>query len=431
MLELLRRYWPAWLIAFSLNGFYLYLAALDAIDAEPRTALTATYYGALAACLLATAWHRRGAIARGLRAGRRLAVVCLASGAALAAWFELNTALLSDGRLAWRLAGLLVLWTVPTAILALSLRPPNFTGVAQGLVGLGLLIVPIETVAVARAGDDVFRFTPIADLDVISAGVIPAIGAVAALSLRPSSAYARVLQLATIALLSAATVLPGSRGPVLALVFGVLAAALARRSLLDVASLACVALGLACGSVAASEIGSLGYLTSHEGPEQGRVISTLSIRRQWIEDAVRDAPKRPVFGHGVGMFEDNTPEARLMGVEGQRTYPHNSLVEAAYSLGALGLVAYVAFVGSAAAAAIAVGRRRPRGDPAVALVLGLGAFALAQTSLSGEIAEDAVLWTAAALAVVLYVEPTSSAPESSAPESSVFAEPLSSSADEH
>ena len=60
---------------------------------------------------------------------------------------------------------------------------------------------------------------------------------------------------------------------------------------------------------------------------------------------MRDAPERPIFGHGVGMFEDNTPEARLMGVEGQRTYPHNSLVEAAYSLGALGLVAYIAFVG--------------------------------------------------------------------------------------
>jgi O-antigen ligase len=429
MLGLVRRHWPAWLVAFSLNGFYLYLAALDVLDVEPRTPLTAAYYGALATGLLATAWHRRDAIARHLRAGRRLAVACLASGAALAAWFVLNTALLSDGRLAWRLAGLLVLWTVPTAILALSLRPSDLTGVALGLIGLGLLFVPIETVAAARAGDDVFRFTPIADLDVISAGTVPAIGAVAALSLRPSSAYARLLQLATIAVLSAATVLPGSRGPVLALVLGVLATALVRRSLLDVASLACVALGLVCGSVAASHLGSFDYLTSNElttneGAGEGRVISTLSIRRQWTEDALRATPERPIFGHGVGMFEDNTPEARLMGVEGQRTYPHNSLVEAAYSLGALGLVAYVAFVGSAAAAAVAVSRRRPRGDQAVALMLGLGAFALAQTSISGEIGEDAVLWTAAALAVVLYVE-SGSAPETAQ------TEPLSSSADEH
>ncbi len=90
-----------------------------------------------------------------------------------------------------------------------------------------------------------------------------------------------------------------------------------------------------------------------------------------------------------------------MGVEGQRTYPHNSLVEAAYSLGALGLVAYVAFVGSAAAAALSVLRRRPRSDQAAALVLGLGAFAIAKTNISGEIGEDAILWSAAALAVVV------------------------------
>ena len=76
------------------------------------------------------------------------------------------------------------------------------------------------------------------------------------------------------------------------------------------------------------------------------------------------------------MFEDHTPEARLMGVEGERTYPHNSLVEAAYSLGALGLVAYVVFVGSAVAAALSVMRTRPRCDQSVALLFGLGAFSL-------------------------------------------------------
>ena len=246
----------------------------------------------------------------------------------------LNTLLLSDGRLAWRLAALLVLWTLPTAILALSLRPHDLIRLAQGLVGLGLLFVPIEITAAARAGDDVFRFTPIADLDVISAGIVPALAAVAALTLRPSSMSTRLLQFVIVAVLAGATVLPGSRGPVLALVVGAVATALVRRSLLDVAAMASVAFGLACGSAAASHIGSLGYLTT----DQGR-ISTLSIRRQWVEDALRDTPDRPIFGHGVGMFEDHTPEARLMGVEGQRTYPHNSLVEAAYSLGALGLVA--------------------------------------------------------------------------------------------
>lgn len=418
---LVSRWWPAWLVAFSLNGFYLYLAALDAIDVEPRTWSTAIYYGALSAAMLATAWHRRGVIAGRLRAGRRLAATCLISGAALSAWFVLNTALLSDGRLAWRLAALLVLWTLPTAMLGLSLRPPDLPGLARGLMALALLIVPIETVAAAGAGNRVFRFTPIADLDVISAGIVPALGTVAALSLRPSSAYARLAQFATVIVLTAAAVLPGSRGPVIALVAGVLAIALTQRPLVGVAGVACVAMGLALGSLAASHIGSFGYLTANEGR-----VSTLSIRRQWIEDALRDTPKRPIFGHGIGMFEDHTPEARLLGVEGQRTYPHNSLVEAAYSLGAIGLAMYVGFIGSAAVALLAVARRRPRGDQAVALVCGLGAFALAKTNISGEIGEDAVLWTVAALAVMLYVG-SRSAPAESSP----LAQPLSSVPDEH
>lgn len=392
--------WPAWLVAFSLNGFYLYLACLDAIDVEPRTWLTATYYGILSVGLLATAWHRREVITSRLRTGGRLAATCLISGAALAAWFVLNTALLSDGRLAWRLAGLLVLWTVPTAILAWSLRPADLSGVAYGLIALALLIVPVEAGAAARAGNDVFRFTPIADLDVISAGIVPAIGAVAALSLRASSTHSRVLQFAIVTVLATASVVPGSRGPVLALVAGALAVALAQRSLVNVLGIACVALGLALGSVAASHIGSFDYLTANEGR-----VSTLSIRKQWIEDAVRQTPERPIFGHGVGMLEDTTPEATLMGVSGQRIYPHNSLVEAAYSLGAIGLIAYIAFFGSAVAAIGSVVRRKGRvGEPAVALTLGLGAFAIVLTNVSGEIGQDVVLWTAAALAIMLYAE---------------------------
>ena len=55
----LRRSWPAWLVAYSLNGFFVYLAVLDAVDVRPRTALTAMYYGLLCVALLATAWRRR------------------------------------------------------------------------------------------------------------------------------------------------------------------------------------------------------------------------------------------------------------------------------------------------------------------------------------------------------------------------------------
>ncbi len=181
-----------------------------------------------------------------------------------------------------------------------------------------------------------------------------------------------------------------------------------------------VALGLVGGSAIGSNIGSLGYLTSTPASESfdhpdGRArsrppISTLSVRRHWIEDAVRETPERPIFGHGVGMFEDNTPEARLMGVDGQRTYPHNTFVEAAYSLGVLGLLAYVAFVGSAAG-----GARRGRPQPGReqraggSFALALGVFAFVNTNVSGEIGSDALLWSAVAVALALYAESTRSA----------------------
>jgi O-antigen ligase len=410
--------WPMWLLAFSLNGFFLYLAVLDAIDIGPSTPLTAVYYGALGACLLAAAWQRREILASRWRNRGLPIVTALTAAGVLATWFLLNAALLSDGALARRLAGLLVLWTIPTALLALTLRARELPAVAQALVALGLIIVPIEALAALRAGNDVFRFTPIAELDVITAGLVPAIAAVAALSLRPTSTRGKAVLLVIVALLAAAAVVPGSRGPVLALVVAALALSVVRPFRLHVAALTAVATGLALGSLVASSIGSFGYLTSLpedpspspsvSGPDAGAKpqspISTLSIRRQWIEDALRDAPDRPVFGHGVGMFEDRTPEARLMGVYGQRTYPHNTFVEALYSLGVVGLLAYSAFLAAAAAALVAVWRRWGRREAALAFVVGIGAFAFVNTNVSGEIGSDALLWTAAAVALALYAE---------------------------
>ena len=243
------RWWPAWLVAYSLNGFYLYLAALDAFGAAPRTPVTAAYYAVLAAAMAVPAWQRRTLLADRLRTSGGAARGTLVFGAALAGWFLLNTALFSDGRLAWRLAALLVLWSLPTALLALALRQEELPGVAHGLVALGLLLVPIELV-VAAGASDVFRFTPIAHLDVISAGMVPAIGAVAALSLRPGSRNGRLAQLAAFAILAAATVLPGSRGPVVALVLGAAGVAIVRDRRTNVPALAALAVGLAVGSFA-------------------------------------------------------------------------------------------------------------------------------------------------------------------------------------
>ena len=106
-----------------------------------------------------------------------------------------------------------------------------------------------------------------------------------------------------------------------------------------------------------------------------------------------------------------------MGVEGQRTYPHNSLVEAAYSLGAS--ACSPTWCSSARPpplrSSVRAGDGRA-GDQAVALAVGLGAFAIAKTNISGEIGEDAILWSAAALAVVALRGVRSTAVEGSAPD---------------
>ena len=144
--------WPAWLVAYSLNGFFVDLAALDAGDVSLRTALTAMYYGLLCVALLATAWRRRSvAIARVLP--RQRTVVAFVSAAAmLSVWFVLNTALLSDGTFAARLAGLLVLWSIPTALVAGTLRRSDVPEVALGLTALSLGFVAIEILALAMVG---------------------------------------------------------------------------------------------------------------------------------------------------------------------------------------------------------------------------------------------------------------------------------------
>ena len=414
--RVVRASWPMWLVAFSLNGFFVYLAILDAIDVEPVTPLTGAYYGLVCVGLLATVWHRRGVLVARLRPVAPTVVAFVAAAAVLSLWFVLNTVLLSNGTFAARLAGLLVLWSIPTALVAATLRRTDLTEVARALAALSMVFVAIELLALVRAGTDVFRFSPIAELDPITAGLIPAIGAVAALSLRPARMPGKALQFAIVVVLVAAAVLPGSRGPVVALAFGALALALAQPLRRTAAAAVAVGGGFALGLLVASHIGSFGYLVSTDTsplddstrPQKvleagGEEISTLSIRRQWLEDAIRDVPDEPIFGHGVGMQVDRTPEAIAMGVYGQRTYPHNTLVEAAYSLGVIGLIAYLVFIGSAVLALVSVVRRSAR-DEGVVFALAVGAFAFVNTNVSGEIGEDALLWTAAAVAVALYAD---------------------------
>ena len=75
-----------------------------------------------------------------------------------------------------------------------------------------------------------------------------------------------------------------------------------------------------------------------------------------------------------------------------------------YSLGIVGLLAYVAFLGAAIVALGAVWLRWGRREAALAFAAGIAVFAFVNTNVSGEIGSDVLLWSSAALALALYVE---------------------------
>ena len=179
-------------------------------------------------------------LASRLRAARRLAaVMSLISAAALwRSWFAAQYRSVSPtGALARRLAALLVLWSTPDrAPGAVTLGPRELTGIAHGLVALGLLLVSIEVaVAVAPTTSSDSRRSPswTSSQPGSSRRSPPLRRSRCARRRRPPAA-----PLAIVTILAAATVLPGSRGPVLGLVVGAVTMALVRRSLLDVPALA-------------------------------------------------------------------------------------------------------------------------------------------------------------------------------------------------
>jgi O-antigen ligase len=398
-----------WTLALSLNGFWLYLGALDVSGHSPSTPKTLAWYALVGLACLAGTWANRETLVARLRRTARPTTWFLAAGLALGAWFLLNVVLISHtSSLSRTFAALLVLWSGPSALLALSLPRPAIAQATAAIAVLGLGYAIVEWAVFVNGHSTNERFSPIASLDPISAAQIPALGAVALLAL-PLRGRAALRHLAVLLLVSG-SVLPGSRGPLVALVFGLVAAALLlpRRSWLPLAP--AIVVGLVLGFVGASHVGSGAYLSSalpgNPGPAGGAAgppISTLHIRREWWATAVKAIPDDPLVGHGVAMFVDDTPEAHRMGVAGERTYPHNSPLESLYSLGLVGALPYAVFILSALVALVALVRRRGR-TPAIVFGVGLWVFAFANANISGEIGADAVLWAAGALAVGLYAD---------------------------
>jgi hypothetical protein len=398
---------PGAVIAVSWSGFWLYLAALDVLDIAPRSAFTALAYAAIALGLGVFTWSRRATLIERLRHLGRWARWWLGVTGALAAWFVLIGITISDGPLAHRLLGLFVISTIPTMVAAVAATPRDLEDARSGLVVLGLTFLIVDAVVALHSGDDAVRFSPVAELDPINAALIPAWGCVAAATYRFRTRRGLWIQLAVCVVLAAGTALPHARGPVLTLGLAIVFVAALRASRNSLAALAAVAAGIALGLVAAQKLSTgldvlgspIGAGSPGSGPSApSEPISSFSIRRQWIRSAIEQAPDRPLFGHGIGMFVDRTPEAGRMGVAGQRVYPHNDIVESAYSLGLVGLLLFAAFI----AITVVVGaRRRARGSESlVVFALGLFAFAFLESNFSGEIGSDVVLWSSAAVVVL-------------------------------
>ncbi|MHB8468463.1 MAG: O-antigen ligase family protein [Gaiellaceae bacterium] len=403
----MRRYLPAWAIAVSLNGFWVYLFGLEIVGVAPHTALTGTWYALIGGACLAGVLVERRTLARRLAVRSRPIRWFVVAAAVLAVWFVLNVLLVShDYSLARTFAALLILWTLPTALLALSLSRPAIVRAVPAAAALGVAYALVEWGSIAVHHGKHARFSPVAPLDPISAAQFPAVGALALLAVRPPSPRWNAARLAALGVLVAGSVVPGSRGPIIALAAATVAVVLLRppqRWLL----LAVVAVGVAVGLAASTQIGSSAYL-SEIVPGQGR-ISTLTIRREWWAAAVHEIPAAPFVGHGVAMFVDNTPEARQMGVAGERTYPHNSPLESLFSLGVVGAIPYLVFLLTGLGALLAVGRREA-GATTTLLAAGLWMFAFVGANFSGEIGADAAFWAAAALAVGLYADTVAGLP---------------------
>jgi O-antigen ligase len=421
-----RRAAPGLWLAFALTGFFLYLGAIDLVGVEPNARITGPFYLVLAAGLLAVAWTRRELLRARARSSTRLERTWAASALLLGAWFLVTATLRSEGDVARDATFLLVVFCLPSVLAVLALRAADLRWFAGGLVTAGLVFACVSAAALLRLDEGVARFSPIDELDPISAATIAVVGTLACLTLAPSSRQGRIGQWLALVALVAAAVLPGARGPLLALAVGALTIWLvARRDVLRLAS--AVAVGALVGLVAAEIAGSTYYLgvdvpgidaPAPTGPGftgsrlpprllEGEPISSTDTRRELLRDALRAIPDRPLLGHGVGMLRADSEDMRRLVAEGRideedtLTHPHSALVEAAYSLGLPGLALLLALVVTAAISLVRLVTGRARREPATLLAAGIATSVAVTANLSGELGMDAWLWVALALPIAL------------------------------
>ena len=409
------------LVAVTLNGFWLYLGVLDVARIEPFAALTGAYYLTVAVALLVSLWPRRRLIRDRLVGGGALCVAWAVAAATLAGWLLATAVFRSDGPVARDAALLLVLASLPSALAVMGFDGASFRRLAVAVTALGLGLVVVDASALLLHHEQGLRFSPINELNPISAAQTTAFAAAACLALRPGSRRGRIFQAAAAAMLVAATIIPAGRGPLVGVALAFLAIVIVVPRLLPLVVVAAVA-GVLLGTVVADSIGSSSYIAmdvpvvGHEPQSSSSSsgsgvspISSTAIRKYLLKKSLRAVPDAPILGHGVGSLVDDSPEARRM-IEGgsldprdTRTYPHNIVVEAAYSLGLLGLIPLLVCMGAAAVALLRT-VLAARSAASTVLVVGVCSVAAVGAGLSGELGMDAYVWIALALPVALYVD---------------------------
>ena len=417
---------PGLLVALALNGFFLYLGTLDVLGIEPNSRITGPYYLALAAGLTAAAFSRRNVLRRRLLKETGLVRVWAAAAAILGAWFLLTAVFRSEGRVARDASFLFAFYCLPSVLATLTFHLRDVLWFARGLVATGLGFGLLSAIQLLRLDEGAARFSPVDELNPITAAATAALGALACLALRAETRRGRIAQAGAAVLLVATAVVPGGRGPLLALAVGVSVLALLQgRNAWRLVLPAVV--GLAVGLVAAEHAGTTSYLGvdvplldapaptgadfTGEVPAPGTLsqepISSARIRRALLTDAVEAVPERPLAGHGVGMLRDDSEDTRRM-VEAGRidpgdtlTHPHSVVVESAYSLGLPGLVLLLTAVGAALLALLRTIRTAARAPPTL-LAAAFFAASAVTANLSGELGMDAYVWVAVALPVVVY-----------------------------
>jgi O-antigen ligase len=270
----------------------------------------------------------------------------------------------------------LLLTLAITAGGALLLLFELLSGSAKAVVGERFSLTPQEyPIALARSSAD---------------GILIAIYAV----LAASRASVRLWALAVLPVLVVAMLAAGSRGPVLAFLFGLIAlialtaaGGRARRRLLLVGAGLLVATVIVPLVVPGSALGRA--LSAIVGGASG--LSTNGRAHLWSQ-AFTAFAEHPLLGIGTGGFAALSAE----------TYPHNILLESACELGLVGALVMLGILGSSLSRLIRLWRSAPGAQALDAgLLIALFLSALINALFSGAIQDNQGIWIWAGLGLAM------------------------------